>query len=65
MRNWQGIVKQYPGNFYGFAVLPVGDTGAALTELERTVKTLGLKGIIFNGAYQESYFDEVPFFPNF
>ena len=60
-----GYCKQYPGNFYGFAVLPVGDTGAALTELERAEKTLGIKGIIFNGAYQESYFDEDRFFPIF
>lgn len=59
-RNYRGW-----GKFYGFAVLPVGDIDSALTELERAIKILGLRGIIFNGAFQESYFDAERFFPIF
>lgn len=57
--------KKYSGKFYGFAVLPVGDIDAAVTELERAVNKLGLKGIIFYGAYHGIYFDDPKFFPIF
>ena len=62
MMSWRSIVKSIPENF---TVLPVGDIDAAVTELERAVNKLGLKGIIFNGAYHGIYFDDPKFFPIF
>lgn len=38
------VVKRYPERFAGFSMLPWQETSAAVAELERAVKELGLKG---------------------
>ena len=57
--------RAFPGRFYGFATLPVADVPAAVAELERAVKELGMKGVMFNGTYQGHFFDGPEFFPIF
>ena len=39
----------YPGRFYLFAHLPLGDGQAAAKELERCVKELGFVGAMISG----------------
>ena len=39
------LERQYPGRFYGLAALPAQDTDLAVKELERAVRTLGLRGV--------------------
>src|SRR6185437_8873701 len=39
------LCKQHPDRFIGFATLPLGDVQASLTELERAIHELGMKGI--------------------
>jgi aminocarboxymuconate-semialdehyde decarboxylase len=39
------VVKKYPKNFQGLAMLPLIDTQAALKELDRAILDLGLKGM--------------------
>lgn len=57
--------QKYPGRFYGYATLPVDDVPAAVAELERCVKELKFKGIMFNGPYRGHFLDEERFFPIF
>lgn len=40
------VCQQYPGRFYANATLPYQDVNAAIEELERAYKKLGLKGIM-------------------
>jgi 2,3-dihydroxybenzoate decarboxylase len=44
------IIRKYPGRFAGFAGLPTQDPKAAADELERSVKQLGFKGAMIQGA---------------
>lgn len=39
------VCQKYPGRFYAYATLPYQDVDAALKELERANKDLGVKGI--------------------
>jgi aminocarboxymuconate-semialdehyde decarboxylase len=41
---WAALSKSWPGKISGFAALPLQDTDAAITELERAVASLGLPG---------------------
>lgn len=56
---------KYPDRFYGFAVLPALCVPEAVKELERCVRELHLKGVIFNGECNGHFFDEETFFPIF
>jgi 5-carboxyvanillate decarboxylase len=38
------IIRKYPGRFAGYCMLPWQETDAAVSELERAVKELGLQG---------------------
>src|SRR3990172_1150553 len=40
------VVKQYPTRFLGLAVLPLQDMEPALSELDRCVNKLGMKGVL-------------------
>jgi predicted TIM-barrel fold metal-dependent hydrolase len=48
-RRWNdfcaGVVAEYPRRFAGFAAVPAFGGGAAMKELERATKGLGLKGV--------------------
>lgn len=57
--------RQFPGRFYGFAVLPVADIEASAAELERCVKELGFKGAVFNGNFRGGFLDGERYFPIF
>ena len=39
------LFERHPDQFIGFATLPLGDVQASLTELERAIHELGMKGI--------------------
>lgn len=54
-----------PERFYGFAVLPAADINASVAELERCVKELNFKGVIFNGNFKGQFFDTEKYFPIF
>ncbi|MGP4043715.1 amidohydrolase family protein [Streptomyces sp. 2A115] len=57
------VVADHPKRFAGFAVLPLQDPTAAVVELRRAVKELGLKGVLFNDHVQGHYLDEPQFRP--
>ena len=60
------IAKQcgvHAGRFYGFATLPVADLQTAAAELDRCVSELGFKGALFNGRYNNQWFDDPWFLP--
>lgn len=59
------VVAKKPDRFAGLAVLPVGDPQAAVVELNRAVKKLGLRGVLLKGNYQNRFFDDPFFFPIF
>ncbi|WP_048001037.1 amidohydrolase family protein [Lactiplantibacillus herbarum] len=58
-------IAKHPTRYRGLAVLPVGNSEAAATELERAVTELGLKGVLLKGNYQGRFFDEPFFLPIF
>ncbi|MCB7169194.1 amidohydrolase family protein, partial [Lactiplantibacillus plantarum] len=58
-------VVAHPDRYAGLAVLPVGDPQAAVAELNRAVTTLGLRGVLLKGNYQNKFFDEPFFLPIF
>jgi gamma-resorcylate decarboxylase len=43
------IIAANPARYSGFAALPMQDTRAAVTELERCAEELGLSGVLLNG----------------
>lgn len=51
-------VRQHPTRFAGFAALPTTDPQAAADELERAVRTLGLKGAMIHGNPQGTFLDD-------
>ena len=55
----------YPGRFYLFAHLPLGDGQAAANELERCVKELGFVGAMLSGHYHDLPYDDPHYFPIF
>lgn len=55
--------KRYPARFSALAAVGFGDIPGAVTELERAVTTLGLKGLIVNSHIQGEYLDNPRFYP--
>ena len=52
-----------PARFAGFATLPWQDTDAACAELERTVRDLGLKGVMLIGRPGDAFLDDPRYDP--
>jgi aminocarboxymuconate-semialdehyde decarboxylase len=59
----QQMTVDYPTRFAGLATLPMQDVKAAITELERSVVQLGLKGAMINDQINGCTFDEPEFLP--
>ncbi len=59
------MTRQWPQRFAGLATLPVQDVGAAITELERAVTVLGLKGAELDTVANGHTWDEPQFTPLF
>ena len=55
----------YPGRFYLFAHLPLGDGDKAAEELERCVKELGFVGAMISGHYHDLPYDDRHYFSIF
>jgi predicted TIM-barrel fold metal-dependent hydrolase len=60
-----GVVRKHPTRFFGLCVLPLQDMGASLTELDRCVKQLGMKGILLYTNLAGKFPDEPEFRPLF
>jgi aminocarboxymuconate-semialdehyde decarboxylase len=56
---------QYPGRFAPLAALPLQDPGAAVTELERAVTTLGHRGALIFSNVNGRPLDDPAYFPLF
>src|SRR5947209_3154765 len=56
-------VAAHPDRFAGFATLPMTDPEAAANELERAVRSLGLKGAMINGTTNGCFLDDPSFLP--
>lgn len=56
-------VSDHPGRFAAFALLPMGDPQAAVTELRRAVSELGFKGAMVNGRTDGRFLDDSSLFP--
>ena len=56
-------VAAHPDRFAGFATLPMTDPEAAANELERAVRSLGLKGAMINGTTNGRFLDDRSFLP--
>jgi aminocarboxymuconate-semialdehyde decarboxylase len=59
------MTRQWPQRFAGLATLPVQDVSAAIEELERAVRVLGLKGAELDTVMHGHNWDEPQFFPLF
>ena len=59
------MTRQWPRRFAGLATLPAQDVGAAIDELERAVRVLGLKGAELDTAVNGDNWDEPRFLPLF
>lgn len=57
------LTKDRPDRFAGFATLPMQDVGASVTELERGMQTLGLKGAMIGDHVNGVTFDDPSFLP--
>ncbi len=57
------LTKDRPDRFAGFATLPMQDVGASVTELERGMQTLGLKGAMIGDHVNGVTFDDPAFLP--
>ena len=58
-------IRRYPTRFSGLAVMAPQDPAASARELERAVRTLGLKGAIINSHTRGEYLDDPKFWPIF
>ena len=56
-------VRSHPDRFAGLAAIPPQDPAFAARELERAVKSLGLKGAVINSHTAGHYLDEAPYRP--
>jgi predicted TIM-barrel fold metal-dependent hydrolase len=57
------VIRRHPDRFAGFAALPAKDPDAAVNELERAVKDLGLIGWKTHSNYGDAYLDDKRFWP--
>jgi aminocarboxymuconate-semialdehyde decarboxylase len=60
-----GVVRAYPDKFVGLATIPMQDASAAVGEMMRAVKELGLKGIQINSNINGKNPGEAEFFPTY
>ena len=60
-----GMTRKWPDRFAGLATLPAQDVDAAIAELERAVKVLGLKGAELDMVVNGQNWDEPHFLPLF
>lgn len=58
-------IEKHPGRFHGLAAIAPQDPAAAVKELERGVRKLGLKGVIVNSHTRGEYLDDPKFWPIF
>ncbi len=56
-------IMAHPKRFAGFAILPMSDPAVAADELERAVRSLGLKGAMINGTTDGRFLDDPAFLP--
>ena len=56
-------VRRHPTRFFGLAALPLGDSAAAVAELDRVVGEQGFKGVVINGHHRGRYLDDRFFWP--
>jgi len=56
-------IAAHPDRFAGFATLPMTEPGAAAGELERAVRSLGLKGAMIFGTTNGRFLDDPAFLP--
>jgi predicted TIM-barrel fold metal-dependent hydrolase len=56
-------VAAHPQRFAGFAALPMTEPEAAVSELERAVRSLGFKGAMINGTTNGRFLDDPAFLP--
>lgn len=59
------IAKKHPSRFFGLMVLPLQDIDASLSEMERCVNKLGMKGILLYSNLAGMFPDEERFRPMF
>jgi aminocarboxymuconate-semialdehyde decarboxylase len=57
------MITDYPSRFAGLCTLPMQNVRAAITELERGMTQLGLKGAMINDTVNGRTFDEPEFLP--
>jgi aminocarboxymuconate-semialdehyde decarboxylase len=60
-----GMVKGWPKRFAGLGTVPMQDVKAAISEMERSMTQLGLKGVEINDHVNGRNFDEPEFLPFF
>ncbi|MFH1141244.1 MAG: amidohydrolase family protein [Chloroflexota bacterium] len=60
-----GMARKWPARFKGLATLPLPDVKASVAELERAVRTLGLKGAEIDTRVNNRNWDEPDFDPIF
>ena len=58
-------IRKHPDRFSGLAAIAPQDPAAAAKELERGVRSLGLKGAIINSHTRGEYLDDQKFWPIF
>jgi 2,3-dihydroxybenzoate decarboxylase len=58
-------VRRHPDRYAGLAAIAPHDPASAVKEIERAVRTLGLKGAVVNSHTQGRYLDEPEFWPIF
>ncbi len=57
------VVQKHKGRFEGFAVLPLQGVDESLMELERSVRELKMRGVIFFSNVEGHFLDEERFWP--
>ena len=57
------MMKDYPDRLSGLANVPMQDIDAAVTEMERAMTQLGMKGVMINDHINDVTFDDERFYP--
>lgn len=57
------LVRRHPRRFAGLASIPLPDPEAAVAEMERAVRELGMAGVIIGSNIEGRYLDDPAFFP--